>query len=92
MDRSLAQPQALRHRPLRKPLIQPQPQHLADFTHRQSLAWHLGPLLLDKEPTLPMVERLSAAGQHTALPDAIMITGTDDHDPTETMITVHWID
>ena len=38
MDRSLAQPQALRHRPLRKPLIQPQPQHLADFTHRQSLA------------------------------------------------------
>jgi hypothetical protein len=39
-----------------------------------------------------MVERLSAVSQHTALPDAIMITGTDDHDPTETMITIHWIE
>jgi hypothetical protein len=36
-----------------------------------------------------MVERLSAAGQHTTLPGAIMITGTDDHDPPETMITIH---
>ena len=39
-----------------------------------------------------MVERLSAAGQHIALPDAIMITGTDDHDPPETMITINWIE
>jgi hypothetical protein len=39
-----------------------------------------------------MVERLSAVGQHTALPDAIMITGTDDHNPPETMITIHWIE
>jgi hypothetical protein len=39
-----------------------------------------------------MVERLSAAGQHITLPDAIMITGTDDHDPPETMITIHWIE
>jgi hypothetical protein len=30
-----------------------------------------------------MVERQSAAGQRTALPDAIMITGTDDHDPLD---------
>jgi len=22
----------------------------------------------------------------------IMITGTDDHDPPETMITIHWIE
>jgi hypothetical protein len=39
-----------------------------------------------------MVEKLSAAGQHIALPDAIMITGTDDHDPPETMITINWIE
>jgi hypothetical protein len=39
-----------------------------------------------------MVERLSAAGQHITLPDAIMITGTDDHDPPETMITINWIE
>jgi hypothetical protein len=25
-------------------------------------------------------------------PDAIMITGTDDHDPPETMITINWIE
>jgi len=24
-------------------------------------------------------------------PDAIMITGTDDHDRPETMITINWI-
>jgi hypothetical protein len=45
-------------------------------------------LLLDKGPTLPVVERLSADGQRTALPNAIMITGTDDHDPPETMIAM----
>jgi hypothetical protein len=37
------------------------------------------------------VERLSAARQRTALPNAIMITGTDDHDPPECMITIHRI-
>jgi len=39
-----------------------------------------------------MVERLSAAGQHIALPDAIMITETDDHDPPEIMIKISWIE
>jgi len=39
-----------------------------------------------------MVERLSAAGQQNALPNAIMITGTDDHDPLETVITINWIE
>jgi hypothetical protein len=39
-----------------------------------------------------MVERLSAAAQHATLPGAIMITGTDDHDPPETTITIHWIE
>jgi len=39
-----------------------------------------------------MVERLSATGQHTAVPDAIMITGINDHDPLETMITIRWIE
>jgi len=49
-------------------------------------------LLLGKGPTLPVVERLSAARQRTALPNAIMITGTDDHDPPEIMITINWIE
>ena len=56
VHRSLAQPQALRHRPLRQPLAQPQPQHLAYLPHRQSLARHSGPLLLGKGSALPMVE------------------------------------
>ena len=30
------------------------------------------------------------ARQPTARPNAIMITGTDDHDPLETMITIDW--
>ena len=56
VDRSLAQPQALCHRPLGQPLTQPQPQHLTYLPHRQSLAWHLVPLLLGKGPKLPTVE------------------------------------
>jgi len=56
VDRSLAQPQALCHGPLRQPLTQPQPQHLTYLPHRQSLTWHLVPLLLGKGPKLPMVE------------------------------------
>ena len=56
MDRSLAQPQALRHRPLRQPMTQPQPQHLTYLPHRQSLTWHLAPLLLGKGSKLPTVE------------------------------------
>jgi hypothetical protein len=39
-----------------------------------------------------MVERLSAAAQHPTLPGAVMITATDDHDPPETTITIHWIE
>jgi hypothetical protein len=31
------------------------------------------------------------AGQDAALPNAITITGMDDHDPLETMITIDWI-
>jgi hypothetical protein len=30
------------------------------------------------------------ARQPTARPNAIMITGTDDHDPLETVITINW--
>ena len=56
MDRSLAQPQALGHRPLWQPLTQPQPQHLTYLPHRQSLTWHLVPLLLGKGSRLPTVE------------------------------------
>jgi hypothetical protein len=31
------------------------------------------------------------AGRDAARPDAIMITGTGDHDPPETAITINWI-
>ena len=36
---------------------------------------------------------LGISGPHdAALPDAIKITGTDDHDPPESMITINWIE
>jgi hypothetical protein len=45
-------------------------------------------LLLRKEPTLPTVEDCQRTGTEPAMSGAIMITGTDDHDPPETMITI----
>ena len=68
MDRSLAQPQALRHGPLRQPLTEPQPQHLAYLPHRQSLARHLDPLLLGKGSTLPVVEDCQQTNRTPLLP------------------------
>jgi len=92
MNRSLAQPQALAHRPLWQPLTQPQSQHLTYLPHRQSLTRHLVPLLLGKGSKLPAVEDCQRPTGMPPPPDAIMITGTDDHDPPETMITINWIE
>jgi len=35
---------------------------------------------------------VSGRGQNLAPPDATAITGTDDHDPTESTIMIHWIE
>jgi hypothetical protein len=91
-DRTLAQPQALTNRPLRQLMAQFQPQNLAYFPHRHSLARHLDPLLLGKRSTLPSVEYCQRKGPEAAVTSLIMITGTDDHDPPECMITIHRIE
>jgi hypothetical protein len=37
-----------------------------------------------------MVEDCQRLTRSPAHPNVIMITGTDDHDPPETMITIDW--
>jgi hypothetical protein len=88
-DRPLAQPQTLANRTLRQPVAQPQTQNLAYLPHRHSLTRHLDPLLLGKGPTLPSVEDRQRKRPEAAVSSVIMITGTDDHDPPERMITIH---
>src|SRR5262244_3144747 len=85
----LAQPQALGDRPLRQLARIPQPQNFSDLAHRQSLGWHPIPPLLGKGTSLPSVEncrRRRPLHPHFGL---ITITGTDDHDRPESVITFH---
>jgi hypothetical protein len=37
------------------------------------------------------LKTVSGSGHNTAIPAMIMITGTDDHDPPEILITINWI-
>jgi hypothetical protein len=46
-------------------------------------------LLLGKGPTLPSVENCQSPLLPAAITSMIMITGLDDHDPLECMITIH---
>jgi hypothetical protein len=48
-------------------------------------------LLHGKGPRLPSVEDCQRQRPRLRLPALIMITGTDDHDPPEIMITINWI-
>ena len=73
-------------------MAQPQPQNLPYLPHRHSLARHPDPLLLGKGPTLPSVEDCQRKYSKLAVAGVIMITGTEDHDPPEPMITIKRIE
>jgi len=47
-------------------------------------------LLLGKEPTLPVAEDRQRPTRTPPRPAAIMITGTGDHDPPDSVITISW--
>jgi hypothetical protein len=72
-------------------LLPSQPQKLAYLSHRQSLAWHLDPLLLGKRSTLPSVEDCQRQPNGAVISGMIGITGTDDRDPPECMIGIERI-
>ena len=72
-------------------LLPSQPQKPSYFPHRQSLAWHLDPLLLGKRSNLPSVEDRQRQPKSTVIPGMIGITGIDDRDPPECMIGIERI-
>jgi hypothetical protein len=69
-------------------LLPSQPQKLSYLSHRQSLAWHLDPLLLGKRSTLPSVEDCQRQPDDAVISGMIGITGIDDRDQTECMIGI----
>jgi hypothetical protein len=72
-------------------LLPSQPQKLSYLSHRQSLAWHLDPLLLGKRSTLPSVEDCQRQPNGAVISGMIGITGIDDRDPPECMIRIERI-
>jgi hypothetical protein len=69
-------------------LLPSQPQKLSYLSHRQSLAWHLDPLLLGKRSTLPLVEDCQRQPAGVVISGMIAITGISDRDQTECMIGI----
>jgi hypothetical protein len=69
-------------------LLPSQPQKLTYLSHRQSLAWHLDPLLLGKRSTLPSVEDYQRKPSGAVISVISAITGIDDRDQTESVITI----
>jgi hypothetical protein len=72
-------------------LFPSQPQKLTYLSHRQSLAWHLDPLLLSKRSTLPSVEDCQRQPNGAVISEMIGVTGIDDRDPPECMIGIERI-
>jgi len=72
-------------------LLPSQPQKLSYLSHRQSLAWHLDPLLLGKRSTLPSVEDCQRQPNGAVISGMIAITGIDDRDPPECVIRIERI-
>jgi hypothetical protein len=73
-------------------VTEPQPQQLAYLSHRQSLTRHPDPSLLGKGSELPVIEDCQRRRQTPVPLNVITITGTDDHDPPESIITINWIE
>jgi hypothetical protein len=72
-------------------LLPSQPQKLPYLSHRQSLAWHLDPLLLGKRSKLSSVEDCQRKPVGAVISGMIRITGIDDQDPPECMIRIERI-
>jgi hypothetical protein len=68
-----------------------QAQKFAYLSHRQSFTRHRDPLLLGKRSKLPSVEDCQRKPIGTVISGMIRITGMDDQDPPECMITIERI-
>src|SRR5215469_10532466 len=90
VHRTCAEPQARTDCPLAQAMGVPQPQHLADLPHRQSLSWHPGPPPFGKGTGLPLVEDCRQHWPSVTPSDRPMTAPTGVHDQLESAFTIRW--